>query len=88
MQKINHLERYRVPLLDRNLRIFENPGKGNQFFTACSNIMFEESTCQKSDHLLNQTFTVALRENGLKVTHAKISGIFSRNKNASTEPHN
>ena len=50
--------------------------------------MFEESTCKKSDRLLNQTFTMALREDKVKVTQAKIGGIFSCNKNASTEPHN
>ena len=50
--------------------------------------MFEESTCQKSDLLLNQTFTMALQEDKVKVTQAKISGNFSRNKNSPAEPHN
>ena len=37
---------------------------------------------------LNKPFAIPLRNYKVKGSHAKISHIFSRNKNASTEPHN
>ena len=56
-----------------------------QCFTTCSNIMFEESACQKSDCLLNKILYNSLT----KIDHAKTSDFFTqRNKNSSREPHN
>ena len=59
-----------------------------QFLTPCPNIIFEESVCQKSDCLLKHILYNSLTKDKVKVDHAKISHIFSRNKNASTEQHN
>ena len=65
-----------------------------------TNIIFNHSFSQhvqislKNKHAKNQTvclttnFTVALRKDKVKVGLAKINHIFSRNKNASTEPPN
>ena len=51
-------------------------------------------SCLKNQHAKNQivclttSFTIPLRKDKVKVSHAKNSHIFSHNKNASTEQHN
>ena len=53
-----------------------------------------QTSCLKNQHAKNQivclttSFTILLRKNKVKVSHAKINRIFSRNKNAFTEPDN
>ena len=37
---------------------------------------------------LTTSFTISLRKDKVKVSHAKISHIFSQNKNASVQPQN
>ena len=41
-------------------------------FSACLNIMCDESACQKSIISLAASFKMALRKNNVKVSHAKI----------------
>ena len=48
--------------------------------------MFEESTCQSA--CLTTSFTIPLPKDTVKDSHAEINHIFSRKKNASTQPHN
>ena len=50
--------------------------------------MFEEEYAKNQIICWTTCFTVALQKYQVKVSHAKISRIFSPNKNASTEPHN
>ena len=50
--------------------------------------------CLKNQYAKNQivclttSWTIPLRKDKVKISHTKISHNFSRNKNASTEPHN
>ena len=42
--------------------------------------------CQRSDCLLNKSFTITLRKDKVNVSQTKIIRVFSCNTNASTEP--
>ena len=73
---------WKTPEIHTNITFSHN------FFTACPNVIFEESACQNSNRLLTTSFKMALQKNKIKVSHTKINHIFPRNKNGSTEPHN